>query len=61
MRSKGYARSKIAFKQKSQKMVGKNIVDFDRDERITTVYEEGGVDFVTIRSVRKKKDPERER
>lgn len=42
-------------------MVGKNIVDFDRDERITTVYEEGGVDFVTIRSVRKKKDPERER
>lgn len=36
----------------------KKLVDFDRDERITTVYSDEGIDYITIRSVRKKHDEE---
>lgn len=36
----------------------KKFVEFDRDERITTVYSDEGIDYITIRSVRKKHDEE---
>ena len=35
--------------------------DFDRDERITTVYENGHIDYVTIRSTKKPKTQDLER
>lgn len=36
----------------------KKFVEFDRDERITTVYSDEGIDYITIGSVRKKHDEE---
>lgn len=57
-------RNQIENQQESEKSKNAQVVkrtDFDRDERITTVYENGVIDYITVRSVRKKKEENLER
>ena len=57
-------RNQIESRRESEKSKNAEVVkrtDFDRDERITTVYENGVIDYITVRSVRKKKEENLER
>lgn len=57
-------RNQIENQQESEKSKNAQVVkrtDFDRDERITTVYENGVIDYITVRSVRKTKETNLER
>lgn len=57
-------RNQIESQQESEKSKNAEVItrtDFDRDERITTVYENGVIDYITVRSVRKTKETNLER
>lgn len=57
-------RNQIESQRESEKSKNAQVVkrtDFDRDERITTVYENGMIDYITVRSVRKTKETNLER
>lgn len=57
-------RNQIENQQESEKSKNAEVIirtDFDRDERITTVYENGVIDYITVRSVRKIKETNLER